>query len=1074
MRLGFLVPKLSRPAHFPSDRPPMFGPFFGTAPVRLGIAVASAMFLVLLPELSNAQQPVSFNRDIRPILSDACFTCHGPDLNKLTAGLRLDVRDSAIGAAESGTHAIVPGDPTASELLRRVASADDSERMPPPETGKRITATQIELLRSWIAQGAEYQEHWAFIPPQRPALPEVSQPTWPRNPIDRFVLARLERDGLVPAPEADRATLIRRLSLDLTGLPPTPAESRAFLQDESADAYENLVERLLASPHYGEQMAQRWLDLARYADSNGFQADGSRDMWAWRDWLINAYNRNLPFDQFTIEQLAGDMLPDATHDQRIASGFNRNHRLNGEGGRIEAEWFVETVIDRVETTGLTWLGLTLGCSRCHDHKYDPISQREFYQLFAYFNSVDESGVLENDANTRPLLSVATEEQTAELARLKAAAEAAEAQLATAEQQLPELIAQWEPGFTESLVSQQPIWTRLKPEAVKSLGGASFEPQPDGSYLATGTNPTNDTYEIQIPLQPGQLTAVLLECLPDERLPNQSVGRYSNGNFVLTRWEAEWSAAGSPEPRSLKVARAEANFSQSGWEIGFVNQGNPSKGWAVDGPTRRALCQAMFVFEQPLDVAAAGTLTIRMHHEAIGGHNIGRFRLSGSGQPSELLAVDSAAAQVPEEILAILRLDSQTRTDAQRGQLTKFYRERVSNPVGEAEREVATARKRVSDFEAGLPTTMVMKEVAPRDAFVLLRGEYDKPGEKVERALPAIFPPLPAGAANDRLGLARWIVDRGNPLTARVWVNRTWESLFGMGIVKTSENFGSQADYPSHPELLDWLAVEFMEPQHSPPVAGRVPGPWDMKALIKLIVTSATYRQASPVSPDLLARDPENRLLGRAPRYRLTGETIRDQALLVSGLLVPKVGGPSVRPYMPEGVWDETSRYGNLRNYQHDRGQGLYRRSLYTIWKRTAAPPTMLLFDSPNREVCTVKRSRTNTPLQALSLLNEITFVEAARKLGERMILEGGQSAGERLAYGFRLAVAREPSDPELSVLVEGLQADLNRFGQDRTAAEQLLVFGDAPSSDAIDVAERAAYTLAANVLLNLDEFVTRE
>ncbi len=1052
----------------------MFGQFFVTTPVRFGIAVASAMCLVLLPETSNAQQRVSFNRDIRPILSDACFTCHGPDLNQLTAGLRLDVRDSAIGAAESGAHAIVPGDPAGSELLRRVASDEDGERMPPPETGKRLNATQIELLRNWITQGAEYQEHWAFIPPQRATLPEILQRSWPRNPIDHFVLARLEREGLAPAPEADRATLIRRLSLDLTGLPPTPAESQAFLQDESSDAYENLVERLLASPHYGEQMAQRWLDLARYADSNGFQADGSRDMWAWRDWLINAYNRNLPFDQFTIEQLAGDMLPDATHDQWIASGFNRNHRLNGEGGRIAEEWFVETVIDRVETTGLTWLGLTLGCSRCHDHKYDPISQKEFYQLFAYFNSVDESGVLENDANTKPLLSVATAEQTAELAKLKSAAEAAESRLAAAEQQLPELIAQWEPGFAESLASQEPIWTLLKPAAVKSLGGASFEPQPDGSYLATGTNPTNDTYEIQIPLQPGQLTAVLLECFPDERLPNQSLGRYANGNFVLTRWEAEWAAADSSEPRPLKVARAEANFSQAGWEIAFVNQGNPSKGWAVDGPTRRELSQAMFVLEQPLQAATAGTLTIRMHHEAIGGHNVGRFRLSGSTQPSELLAIDSAAAQVPPEILAILPLDASARTDAQRQQLTKFYRERVANPVGEAERAVAAARKRVSDFEAGLPTTMVMKEVQPRDAFVLLRGEYDKPGEKVTRGLPAVLPPLPAGATNDRLGLARWLVDRGNPLTARVWVNRTWELFFGTGIVKTSENFGSQADFPSHPELLDWLAVEFMEPQHSPPVAGGAPARWDMKALIKLIVTSATYRQASAVSPALLARDPENRLLGRAPRYRLTGETIRDQALMVSGLLAPKVGGPSVRPYMPEGVWDETSRYGNLRNYRHDRGEGLYRRSLYTIWKRTAAPPTMLLFDAPNREVCTVKRSRTNTPLQALSLLNEVTFVESARKLGERMILEGGQSAVERLAYGFRVAIAREPSEQELSVLSEGLQADLKRFDQDRAAAEQLLLVGDAPSSDSIDVAERAAYTLAANVLLNLDEFVTRE
>lgn len=1032
------------------------------------------LFGALLAGTASAAEAVSFNRDIRPILSDACFTCHGPDTSKLQAGLRLDQREAAIAQAESGAKAIVPGDSVASELLRRVTSDDDSIRMPPPETGKRLTPQQIDLLRRWIDQNAEYQSHWAFIPPQRPELPAVKLSSWPRNPIDRFVLARLESAGLDPMPEADRATLIRRLSLDLTGLPPTPDELRAFLDDKSADAYERLVDRLLGSQHYGEQMALRWLDLARYADSNGFQADGSREMWAWRDWLIAAYNRNLPFDRFTIEQLAGDMLDNPTHDQLVASGFNRNHRLNGEGGRIVEEWFVETVIDRVETTGLTWLGLTIGCCRCHDHKYDPISQKEFYQLFAYFNSVDESGVLENDANTKPLLSVANPEQQAELARLKAAIAEAEATVAAASKELPALVARWEPGFKESLAKDEPDWAPINPESVKSLGGAALERQPDGSYLATGTNPTHDTYEVTIRLAPGEVTGLLLECFPDERLPNKSVGRYPNGNFVLTRVEGDWKGPATPSPAPIKFSRIAANYSQPGWDISFLNGGNPAKGWAVNGPERRELCQAMFVLDQPLQSDLESVLTLRFHHEAIGGHNIGRFRISASGRGGELLSIDGASQQVPDEVRQIVALDPAARTAAQTETLTKFFRERVNNPVSDAEKSLAAARKRAADYEGGLPTAMVMKEVAPRPAHILIRGEYDKPGDKVDRGLPAVLPPLPAGAPNDRLGFAKWVVDRGNPLTARVWVNRMWEQLFGIGLVKTTENFGSQAEFPSHPELLDWLAVEFMSPQHSPQVAGVDAANWDMKSIIKLIVTSATYRQSAVVSPLALARDPEDRLLSRGARFRLPGETIRDRALAVSGLLAPKVGGPSVRPYMPEGVWDETSRYGNLRNYKHDAGEGLYRRSLYTIWKRTAAPPTMLLFDAPNREVCTVKRSKTNTPLQSLALLNEVTFVEAARRLGERMILEGGDTPAARLAYGFRLAVGRDPNEHELSLLADGLSSDLARFRADPQAAASLLAVGDAPSTDALDPAERAAYALTANVLMNLDEFVTRE
>lgn len=1048
------------------------------AAASLGVVWLAAT-LTGAPAATAADPPggkLSFNRDIRPLLSNSCFHCHGPDEQTRQAGLRLDVRDQALKPGESGATALVPGNPDASELVKRISSSDPAEQMPPPTSGKSLTADQIQLLKRWVAEGAEYQGHWAFHAPERPTPPSVAAGDWPRNDIDRFLLARLEREKLQPAPEADRATLLRRASLDLTGLPPTPAELAAFLADQSPNAYEKVVDRLLQSPAYGERMALPWLDFARYADSNGFQIDSSRQMWPWRDWVIDAYNRNLPFDQFTIEQLAGDLLPNPTRSQLVATGFNRNHRLNGEGGIIAEEWRVETVIDRVETTGLTWLGLTLNCCRCHDHKYDPITQREFYQLFSFFNNVPESGTLQGESrNTEPVMPVPTAEQEREVVALDAAIREAEAKVAEQSKRVPELIAAWEPEFRKQLSDQTAAWVGIEPREVKSLGGATLTRQADGTYLASGQNPAHDVYEIVSPVGPGSVTALLLETFPDPSLPNQSLGRYPNGNYVLTRVEVEVSAPSLKQPLRGKVVKAEADYSQSGWEIDNVVKGNPTRGWAIDGndAAKRLPRRAMFLLEAPLAAPVDATLVVRLYHEAINQHNIGRFRLSRSSLPAGTVTLQGSA--VPAALQAILAVDASQRTTEQKAELEKFFRANADSPLKQAETALASARKAREQLIASFPNVMIMKELdKPREAFFLIRGQYDKRGEPVQAGLPAVFPPLPEGEKLNRLGLARWIVDRRNPLTARVWVNRAWEKFFGTGLVKTTENFGSQAEYPSHPELLDWLACEFMDPQASPLVAGQPAQRWDMKALQKLIVMSAAYRQSSRVTPELLQRDPENRLLARGPRFRLSGELLRDQALAVSGLLVEKIGGPSVRPYMPDGVWDETSVYGDLRNYKHDMGDGLYRRSLYTVWKRTAAPPTMLLFDAPNREICTVKRSRTNTPLQALALLNEITYVEAARRLGERMLMEGGETPESRIALGFRLAVGRAPRDDERQVLVEGLHADLERLQKSPADAEKLLSFGQAKPPTGRDPVELAAYTLAANVLLNLDEFITRE
>ncbi len=1028
-------------------------------------AAVCAVGLLPFTDVRAADQP-TFNRDIRPLLSDACFQCHGPDAAKRKAGLRLDVRADATTPAKSGETAIVPGKPEKSELLKRVAAHDDTA-MPPDSKGKRVTKEQIALLTRWIADGAEYQGHWAFLPVERPKPPAAG------HPVDAFVRAKLAAAKLKPQAGAERATLIRRVTLDLTGLPPTPAEVEAFLADKSPSAYEVVVDRLLKSPRYGEHMALQWLDFARYADSNGFQVDSSRFQWPWRDWVIDAFNANKPFDQFTVEQIAGDLLPNATRDQIVATGFNRNHRLNGEGGLIAEEWRVETVIDRLETTGSTWLGLTFNCCRCHDHKYDPITQKEFYRAFAYFNSVQESGTLQGETrNTEPTVSVPDPDSQGKVAAIEAeilAAAKATAELLT---KRPELQAAWEAGLRERLAKDVAVWRVLEPKSAKATGKTTLTKQPDGSYLAAGEAPAKETYEVVAPLSDTEIGGLLLEAFVDASLPEQSVGRAFNGNFVLSRVEATLTAPTLDKPVPLKFTKAVADYSQNGWDIAFALGGTAGKGWAVDGPTKKENRKAMFLLEKSVAVPKDATITVRVVQDTLPQHSIGRFRLSTTSLPAK--EVTLAGSAIPESLRKAILTDAAKRSPEQKADIEKFYLTNPDGPVKAAVQREAALKVQRDELLKKSATVMVMKEAAqPRDAFVLTRGEYDKKGEKVTPGTPAALPSMPKDAPANRLGLARWLVDDKNPLTARVWVNRAWERFFGTGLVKTSENLGSQSEYPSHPELLDWLAAEFMSPTVVASVAGEPAKKWDMKAFHKLLVLSDTYRQANTTTADALERDPDNRLLARSPRLRLSGEALRDQALFASGLLIEKRGGPSVRPYMPDGVWDETSRYGDLRGYKHDTGDGLYRRSLYTVWKRTAAPPTMLLFDAPSREYCAVKRSRTNTPLQALSLLNEVTYVEAARKLGERMLKEGGTTDAERIRFAVRIVLAREPTAAEAKVLLDGLVADRVKFAKTPAAAAKLLAFGDSKPDPKLDRVELATSAVTASVLLNLDEAVVR-
>lgn len=1161
-----------------------------------------------------------FLREVRPILSQHCFQCHGPDENARKAGLRLDERDAALQPLKRGRAAIVPGSPDASTLVQRVFTSDEDDVMPPPSIKRPLNDRKKDVLRRWIAAGAEYQPHWAFAPPVQVALPLVKRTDWPRNGIDHFVLERFEQRGLAPSPPADRHVLIRRASLDLTGLPPTIAEADAFANDLAPDAYERLVERLLASPHYGERWARRWMDLARYADTNGFEKDRPRSIWLWRDWLIRALNADLPFDQFTIEQLAGDLLPDATVDQRVATGFHRNTMLNEEGGIDPLEYRFYSVVDRLNTTGTTWLGLTVGCAQCHTHKYDPVTQREYYAMMAFLNNADE-----------PVLAVPTAPITARRTELEARIAALEAELPA--RFPPELRWRWE----------------TPTPTVTTADGIAARVSPDGSVWVEQPTSEKNTYTLTLDTGLTNFTRLRLEVLPDDRLPRRGPGWSESGNFVLS--ELEVFAAppdASAEPQLLELVSPEADYSQSGFGVARAIDGKRDSGWAIAGSGDWNVQRtASFGVKQPLHQPSGTRVTVRLVQEFGGRHVLGRFRLSlaeelpdprpievrrlehrdrqfmawvererpraatwtllrpltarGSvpvlsieadggvfvtsdqtksdtydltyrtefegitalrlevlpddrlpqrgpgrveyegpvgdfflstfaltvngepvrfaratssyakdGQQDAAKAVDddpqsgwsvdggqgrrhtavftlaaplttadeltvrmlfekyyaaglgrfrlwattqsggTEASALPDDLLALVARSPATWTEPERTRLLAYYC-RVA-PELAAEREpIEKLRREMPAY----PTTLVMRERPPenpRATFVHHRGEFLQPRERVEPGIPSVLPGLPPDAPRNRLGFARWLVSRENPLTARVVVNREWAAFFGRGLVATLGDFGFQGELPSHPELLDWLAVEFMNQG------------WSLKGLHRLIMTSATYRQAATVTPRLLELDPENQWLARAPRLRLDAEQVRDTALLAAGLLSGKLGGPSVFPPQIESITKEGT-YGPL-DWKVSVGEDRYRRGLYTFAKRTAPYAAFLTFDGPSGETCVARREVSNTPLQALTLLNDQVFHEAAQVLGRTTAAQPGGDR-ERAAFVLRRCLTRTPDAGELEQVVQFYRAQRERLARGELAAAEL-----AGSTEG-DAVAAAAWTAVARVVLNLDEMVTR-
>jgi len=1049
---------------------------------------------------SSGAAAVDFNREVGPILSDNCFACHGPDEGQRQANLRLDTKEG-IFADRGGYQVLIPGDAANSRLYQRISHEQEIARMPPPGSERTLTPQQVETVRNWIEQGAGWESHWAYVPPvhpEPPAVGAVDGKQWARNGIDPFVLARLEKEGLKPSPEADKRTLLRRVSLDLTGMPPTPEQVQAFVGDNSAGAYEKAVDRLLNSPHYGERMAIQWLDLARYADTHGYHIDSYRQMWPWRDWVINAFNRNLPFDKFVLWQLAGDLLPNPTRQQRLATAFNRNHMINFEGGAIPEEYQVEYVVDRVETISTVFMGMTMGCARCHDHKYDPIKQREFYRFFAFFNNVSEKGLDGVRGNAAPVMTLPADDQQARLAGLKDA-------ITTKQRALP--------GF--ELGKLQLGWEEKALETIPAppAGGLLAHYELDGNLSDTSGHYRHGAVSGKISYPNGRVGRAAAFGEETKGVELGPIGGFERGDaFSLAFWlrvtgrnESALIRKGGvgrgapgwallldevmPFPEQLKRGyhlrfrmahrwpdnaleiQTKERLIQSDWyHVALTYDGSGKAAgvrlW-VDGAgrateiTRDALTGGIGN-EQLLELARGITEPfggqiddLRIYGRELKGEEIGQLAFD---EPIRAVVAATAARGSAPPLAA--------RSCEQEEQLRSYFMSRVvAQPYRETYAELKKLQGQHDELEKSFTSVMVMDEMAsPRETFVLGRGDYRNKGDKVTPGVPAVLPPLPDGAPQNRLGLAKWLLDPGHPLTARVAVNRFWQMFFGTGLVRTSEDFGSQGEAPTHQDLLDWLATEFVR------------GAWDVKALQRLIVTSSTYRQSSRVTPDLVERDPENTLLARMSRFRLPAEVVRDNALAISGLLTETIGGPSVYPYQPKGLWEEMS-YGDNHTAQHykpSHGADLYRRSLYTVWKRTVPPASLSTFDAPDREKCTVRRPRTNTPLQALVLLNDPTYVEAARILAERMIGEGGNDPSARVRRGYLLALTREPAPAETDLLLTIASQQAEEFRADPQAAQALLAVGEHPYDKKLDATELAAWAMVASTILNLDETITKE
>ncbi len=1142
------------------------------------VVTALVMSEAILHAEDPAPQIIDFNRDIRAILSNNCFQCHGPDENERQADLRLDTEAGAF-ADLGGRAAVVPRKPEESELIRRVTTRDEAELMPPADSGKKLSPGDIELLTEWVRQGAPFARHWSYVKPQRSPLPAVHQQAWVRNAVDQFILARLEREQLEPSQEADRHALVRRVTLDLTGLPPTWEEALQFVNDASPDAYERLVDRLLASPAFGEHWARMWLDLARYADSAGYADDPPRTIWAYRDYVINSFNANKPFDQFTLEQIAGDLLPQPTEEHLIATAFHRNTLTNNEGGTNDEEFRNVAIVDRVNTTMAVWMGATMACAQCHSHKYDPITQEEYFRFFAFFNNTQDA----DQRDESPLLHIFTEEQQRQMEQWRIEIKELENITHTLTPALAEAQTRWENAMATPLA-----WTMLHPAEVKTQSGVKGARSEHGAVFIPTVDKT-DSITLNIPLEKQKLSALRLEALPHEALPGGGPG-HAGGNFVLTDvrvsltpasggqpagryvrielpgmqkilslaevqvfhgeenlgrqgkatqssvafdgpavlaidgntngqyfegkstthtavsddpwWEVDlggeqaidrivvWNRTDNnlesrlsnfriivlnnaretvweqnvkqpPDPstelslsgaKTLTLAAAYADFEQSGFPAASVisNKEPSSQGWAIGSAVGKPH-ELTLLLDKPYDVEHGDVLSVQLAfaspHE---NHVLGHFRISVT---NDTRAIE--VAKLPPAIVAIQRTNPESRTEAQRMELSKYFLSVASELQPERTRRDAL-KKQLAEIKPAT-TVPIMRELSTterRKTQIQFRGNFMDLGNEVYPGVPAAFPPLAEGATPDRLAVARWLVDPENPLTARVIVNRYWEQLFGMGLVRTSEEFGSQGEAPSHPELLDWLATEFQGAS------------WDTKALLRLLVTSATYRQSSRVTPELLERDPDNRLLARGPRFRLSAEMVRDQALATAGLLSRKMHGPSVQP--PRPVLGLSAAFGGSTDWKTSAGDDRFRRGLYTEWRRSLPYPSMDAFDAPSREVCTLNRSRTNTPLQALVTMNDPVYIEAAQAFARR-ILEANDSTPDRASYAFRLCLTREPSSAELDRLIKLYEDVYAQYAQMPEQASKMATVPLGPAPADADVAQLAAWTVLGNVLLNLDE-----
>lgn len=1024
---------------------------------------------------ADADHSISFNRDIRPILSDKCFACHGPDAAVAddAGGFRLDIREGAVApAAASGKVPIVPGDADASEVIKRVLSTKPNLVMPPPKTHTSVTGEEVALLKRWINEGAKYEGHWAYETPIKPVVPEISgaNEQWAKNNIDRFIAARLEKAGLTPSQEADRSTLIRRVSLDLTGLPPTPQEIDAFIADKSPDAYEKLVDRLLASPHFGERMALLWLDAARYGDTNGFHHDNIRTAWPWRQWVIEAFNANMTYDRFIIEQLAGDLLANATQQQILASGFCRMHNINDEGGAINEEYLVEAVADRIETIATVMMAQTYTCARCHDHKYDPIPQEDYFSTWAYFNSVEgERGVYRNNLKAAraypPLMMWKSSELEQQLADLKPKLEAARTERDKNKPALDKKLANWQ---NEQRAQAGIQWADSKlTAATSSYKDTKVQIKPERYALLSGKAPDKEDITLTLTTEATGLRVLKLDAEPTKIGRKTVLGRSTNGNVVMTYLKVTAVSKKDPtQSQDINLVHAWANIAQTDGDYDVLNALKDDKlGWAVGAHQDGGARTALFVADKPFGFEGGTELRITLKHQSIHKqHTFANVRIDVASANDKIQSVLENTKEFPQQPIALVDQELLPKSVYQK--YSENWRETKAPALDQATKRFAELEAKNKKLEEQAVPVLIMKEAAkPVPAYILERGAYDKAikDNPIARKPPSMVNlPMPEGAPNNRLGFAQWLVQDKHPLTSRVHVNRLWQMLFGTGIVKSVEDFGSQAEWPSHPQLLDYLAVRFIE------------SGWDQKALIKYIVTSSAYRQRATRQADADEVDADNRLLSYFPRQRLKAEFIRDQALFAAGLLKDDIGGPSVKPYQPGDLWNEVAIGGtNTGRFKRDSGEALYRRSMYTFWKKTSPPAQMQIFNAPTREFCIVGRDTTNTPLQVLTLWNDEQFLEASRVLAQRTLAES-EDDKQRLELIYRRCTGEVPNSDELTVLQDVLTYYRQRYTASAEDAKALLTQGDYPLPEKHNPAELASWMMVASTALSLDETIVRD